>query len=95
VDLISPKEIKDGRVKYFKGNTTSSPVSFRETESTPPSKGGEFKRQVNIMIIPIIEIQPTNNLKSKTTFTIHPSQNKTHQPVCQFEYAVYRQSYEL
>jgi hypothetical protein len=42
VDLISPKEIKDGRVKYFKDKTTSSSVSFSETESTPPFKGGEF-----------------------------------------------------
>ena len=41
--------------------TTSSSVSFSETESTPPFKGGEFKRQVNIMITPIIEIKTTNN----------------------------------
>jgi hypothetical protein len=92
VDLISQKEIKDGRVKHFKDKTTSSSVSFRETEPTPPSKGGEFKRQVNIMIIPIIEIKPTNNLKGKNTFKIHPSQNKTHQPACQFGCAAYRQN---
>jgi len=35
--------------------TTSPSVSFRETEAAPPLKGGEFKGQVNIMIIPILK----------------------------------------
>jgi hypothetical protein len=44
VDL-NPIGFKSGRVKHFKGKTTSSLVSFGETESTPLLKGREFKRQ--------------------------------------------------
>jgi hypothetical protein len=53
VDL-NPIGFKSGRVKHFKGKTTSSLVSFGKTESTPSLKGGELKRQENIITILIL-----------------------------------------